>query len=70
MFTKNFMRGGRAILWGKISPGKHLAGKLPPGIFSPSPKEKKRKKKRKLTPENIISQVKCKGKRRDDKKID
>ena len=33
-------------------------------------KLKKRKKKRKLTPENIISLVKCKRKRRDDKKID
>ena len=45
MFTKNFMGGGRVILWGKINPGKYLTGKLTPGNFSPSPKEKERKKK-------------------------
>ena len=42
---------------------------LTPENCPPSPKEKKRKK-RKLTPEKIISQVKCKRKRKDDKKID
>ena len=46
---------GEQFSWGKINPH--------------SPKKKKRKK-RKLTPEKITSQVKCKGKRKDDKKID
>ena len=42
---KNFKGGRRVILWGEINPGKYLTGKLTPGNFSPSPKEKERKKK-------------------------
>ena len=67
---KNFMGEGGQFSWGKINPGKCLPGKLPPEVCPPSPKEKKKKKKRKLAPENIISWVKCKRKRRDEKKID
>ena len=55
MFTKNFMGGGRVILWGKINPGKYLTGKFTPRSFCPIPQRKKKKQKRKLTPENIIS---------------
>ena len=43
MFTKNFMGGGRVILWGKINPGKYLTGKLTLGNFSPIPQRKKKK---------------------------
>ena len=45
---------------------------MPPKNIAPElcPPKKKKEKKRKLTQENIISQVKCKRKRRDDKKID
>ena len=64
------MGEGGQFSWGKINPGKCLPGKLPPEICPRSPKEKKKKKKRKLAPENIISWVKCKRKRRDEKKID
>ena len=46
----------------KIAPRKNASQENCP----PSPKEKKRK----LTPENLISQLKCNRKRRDDKKID
>ena len=68
---KNFMGGGGGqFSWGKINPGKCLPGKLPPGNLPPIPQRKKKKKKRKLAPENIISYLKCKRKRRDDKKID
>ena len=41
MFTKNFMGGGRVILWGKINPGKYLN-------FPPIPQRKKKEKKKKI----------------------
>ena len=63
MFTKKFMGGGN-FHGRKLTPEN-----CPQEICLPSPKEKK-EKKRKLTPEKIIAQIKCKRKRRDDKKID
>ena len=51
--------GGGQFSWGKINPGKYPLGKLPP-----IPQRKKKEKKRKLTPEKIISYVKCRRKKR------
>ena len=60
----------KKISWGNINPGKMAPWKIASRkIATLSPKKKKRKI-RKLTPEKIISQVKGKRKRRDDKKID
>ena len=64
MFTKNFRGGGGNFLEGELTP-EMPPRKIPPKKLPPIPQRKKRK----LTPENIISQVKCKRKRRDDKKI-
>ena len=56
--------GGGNFHGGKLTPENASQENCPPEICPPSSKEKKRK----LNPE--ISLVKCKRKRRDDKKID
>ena len=67
---KNVMGGGGNFHGGKLTPENASQENCPPPwkFAPPSPKEKN--KRRKLTPENIISKVKCKRKKRDDKKID
>ena len=65
--TRDKIKCSQKISWegGNFHEEKCLPGKLPSKNLPPIPQRKKIK----LTPENIISKVKCKRKRRDDKKI-